>query len=85
MICLMFCRIINFEFLGVPEFSHDFIESFTSFIDSRTKIIVFRGERRTEFENRVRGSFTNGDFRAIKVKSGAMFFFFLFYTHCRQL
>ena len=86
----MFCRIIYFKFLGVLKVSHGFIENFTSFIDCSFEIVVFRGERRIKDENRVRSSFTNGDFRAIKMKSGVLFevyiFLFLFCTHshCRE-
>ena len=72
------------RFLGVPEFSHNSTESFTSFINCRSKILIFRGERRIREENRVESIFTIGDFRAIKVDSGVLFeayvFLFDFYT-----
>ena len=65
----MISRIIYFEFLGKPEFSQNFDESCISFINCSAEIIVFRGEKRIEYENRVRGSFTNCCFSSIKVSS----------------
>ena len=85
----MFSWIKYFEFLGEPEFSNDFVESFTSFISCSTEIIVFRGERRVKYENCVRCSFTNCYFRYIKVNSGVLFesyvFFFILQTLWRTL
>ena len=79
----MFSGIRYFEFLSKPEFSNDFDESCISFINCSAEIIVFRGEKRIEYENRVRGSFTNCCFWSIKVsseRSKIMCFFFILQT-----
>ena len=80
-ISLMLSRVIYFEFLGVPEFMHHFVESFTSFVDQSAKKIVFCCKRIIEYETCVKYSFSNCHFGSIKVETSVLFKvdYFLFY------